>query len=94
MLALNGIYQNGTVFFENPLPISKTMKVIVTFVDEEFSEYEKMLMNLLSKKNEPKKKGIDLNKFSFLQSIEATKDFTCSLSDAVIEERRNELKIR
>lgn len=35
-------------------------------------------------------KKIDLNKFSFLQSIEASKEFEGSLSDSLIEERRLE----
>lgn len=38
----------------------------------------------------PKKKGLDLNTFSFFQSMEATKGIRGSLSDAVIEERRSE----
>jgi len=46
------------------------------------------LLSYLEKKDEPKKKGIDLNKFSFLQSIEATKEFNCTFSEALIEERR------
>jgi len=91
MLALSGIYQNGTIIFEQPLPIDKKVKVIVTFVDEDFTEYEKMLLSYLEKKDEPKKKGIDLNKFSFLQSIEATKEFNCTFSEALIEERRADL---
>jgi len=48
-------------------------------------------------KNEPiittkktKNKGLDLNSFSFFQSMEATKGIKGSLSDAVIEERRSE----
>jgi len=91
MLALNGIYQNGNIIFDKPLTINKSMKVIVTFVDEDFSEYEKLLLTYLIKKEEPKKKGLDLNKFSFLQSIEVSKDFDCELSDAIIEERRADL---
>jgi len=91
MLALNGIYQNGTVILDKPLNLNKTMKVIVTFIDDDFLEYEKMLLTYLVKKEEPKKKGIDLKKFSFLQSIESTKDFSCSFSEAIIEERRTEL---
>jgi len=35
-------------------------------------------------------KGLDLNSFSFFQSMEATKGIKGSLSDAVIEERRSE----
>ena len=38
----------------------------------------------------PDKKGLDLNSFSFFQSMEATKGIKGSLSDAVIEERRTE----
>ena len=87
MLALSGIYQNGTIIFERHLPINKTMKVIVTFVDEEFSECDKIIENFLTNKADTTKKSLDINKFSFLQSIEATKDFQCSFSDASIEER-------
>jgi len=40
--------------------------------------------------NKSVKKGIDLNSFSFYQSMEATKGIKGSLSDTVIEERRSE----
>jgi len=91
MLALNGIYQNGTIILDQPMFIDKKVKVIVTFVDEDFSDFEKILSKEVFKNDEIKKKGIDLNKFSFLQSIEATKDCKSSFSEALIEERRAEL---
>jgi len=91
MLALNGIYQNGTIILDQPMFIDKKVKVIVTFVDEDFSDFEKILSKEVFKNDEIKKKGIDLNKFSFLQSIEVTKDCKSSFSEALIEERRAEL---
>lgn len=42
-------------------------------------------------KKENNKKTIDINKFSFLQSIEACKNYKGSLSDSLIEERRMEV---
>ena len=56
------------------------MNVIVTFLEEDFAEYETILTE---------QTGLDLNKFSFQKSIEATKDITCSFAEALIEERRS-----
>ena len=42
------------------------------------------------KQKKTKTKGIELNEFSFFQSMEATKGIKGSISDAVIEERRSE----
>ncbi|OFX43536.1 MAG: hypothetical protein A2046_01415 [Bacteroidetes bacterium GWA2_30_7] len=90
MIAISGIYKNGKVVLERRLPINKTMRVIVTFIDDEFTEYELILEKMLLNKTDPKSKGLDLNKFSFQKSIEATKEYNCSFSDALIEERRND----
>ncbi len=35
MLALKGIYENGTIKFDKPINIKKAVKVIVIFIDEE-----------------------------------------------------------
>ncbi len=51
-----------------------------------FSELSKQKQT----KSEQRKK-MDINKFSFMQSIEATKDFDGSFSDTLIQERRSEL---
>ncbi len=90
MLTLSGIYQNGMVTLERQLPVKKSMRVIVTFIDDEFADYEKFVDNLLAIKKSPKQKKLDLNKFSFLKSMEATKEFDCSFSDSLLEERRLE----
>ena len=61
---------------------------LVTFIDE------KIQLNYKSdeENNEKhKKKIIDINNFSFLQSIEASKDFKGSFSNSLIEERNLEL---
>ena len=80
MLALHGIYKNGFIKLDNPPNTDKVLRVIVTFVDEELSQNDKEV-----------KKRIDINKFSFLQSMEASKDFKGSFSDSLIQERRLEL---
>ena len=88
MLALRGIYKNGFIKLDNPINIDKPLRVIVTFIDE------KIQLNYQpdEKNNEKeKKKIIDINKFSFLQSIEASKDFKGSFSDSLTEERNLEL---
>lgn len=88
MLALRGIYKNGFIKLDNPINIDKPLKVIVTFIDE------KIQLNYQSDKEnneKQKKKIIDINKFSFLQSIEASKDFKGSFSDSLTEERNLEL---
>ena len=85
MLALRGTYQNGFIKLENPIDIDKPLKVIITFIDEEIQ------LNYQLNVNKQEKKTIDINKFSFLQSIEASKDFQGSFSDSLIDERRSEL---
>ena len=85
MLALKGTYQNGFIKLDNPIKFDKPLKVIITFIDEQIKfEYQ---LNI----NKTKDKTIDLNSFSFMQSIEASKDFKGSFSDSIIEERRSEL---
>ncbi len=76
MIAVNGIYENGIVRLDRRIQAKKTIKVIVTFLDEELT----INANRLSSKD-----------FSFLKSREKSKRFKGSLSDAVIEDRRAEL---
>jgi len=85
MLALKGTYKNGFIKLDNPIEFDKPLKVIVTFIDEQIKfEYQ---LNI----TKSKEKSIDLNKFSFMQSIEASRDFKGSFSESLIEERRTEL---
>jgi len=76
MIAVSGIYENGIVRLDRRIQASKTIKVIVTFLDEELTTN----VNRLS-----------TNDFSFLKSREKSKRFKGSLSDAVIEDRKAEL---
>lgn len=66
----------------------KILKEIDSLPEDTLREVYKYLTTLKTKKT--KRKGIDLNKFSFFQSMEALKGMKGSLSDAVIEERRSE----
>ena len=85
MLALQGIYKNGYIKLDNPININKPLKVIVTFIDEEIK------LNKQSFVIESEKKTLNINNFSFLKSIEASKNFKGSFSDTLIDERREEL---
>jgi len=44
------------------------------------------------KEENTKKKGIDLNTFSFFQSMEASKGIKGSLSDVIIQERKEDYR--
>lgn len=77
MIAVAGIYQNGQIKLEQEIPSQKPLKVIVTFLDEPA--------------NTPEKRGLQWSDFSFDKSREALKNYKGSLSDAVIEERREAL---
>jgi len=76
MIAVNGIYENGIIRLDRKIRAKKTIKVIVTFLDEELQEDSKR---------------ITLKDFSFLKSREVTKNYKGSLSEDVIEDRRAEL---
>lgn len=76
MIAINGIYENGVITLEKKVRSKKSVKVIVTFLDEEI-QYDT--------------KKLTANNFSFRRSREKSKGFNGSLSDAVIEERKLEL---
>ncbi|MEQ8222313.1 MAG: hypothetical protein ABRQ37_08440 [Candidatus Eremiobacterota bacterium] len=77
MLSIEGIYKNGEVFLEEKPEISRPVKVIVTFLENP------------GKNSEADK--LDLNSFSFNECRDILKDYRGSLSDAVIEERRESL---
>jgi len=76
MISVNGIYENGIVRLDEQIQAKKTIKVIVTFLDEELTANAKRLTT---------------KDFSFLKSREKSKRFKGSLSDAVIEDRKAEL---
>ena len=76
MIAVNGIYENGIVRLDRRIQAKKTIKVIVTFLDDELTTN----VNRLNTKD-----------FSFQKSREKSKRFNGSLSDAVIEDRKAEL---
>jgi hypothetical protein len=76
MIAVNGIYENGIVRLDRRIQAKKTIKVIVTFLDDELTTN----VNRLNTKD-----------FSFLKSREKSKRFKGSLSDAIIEDRKAEL---
>ena len=76
MIAVNGTYENGEIRLDRKIQTKKTVKVIVTFLDEELTNDSKRLST---------------NDFSFLKSREKSKRFKGSLSDAVIDDRKAEL---
>jgi len=76
MIAVNGTYENGEIRLDRKIQTKKTIKVIVTFLDEELTNDSKRLST---------------NDFSFLKSREKSKRFKGSLSDAVIDDRKAEL---
>lgn len=76
MIAVNGTYENGEIRLDRRIQTKKTIKVIVTFLDEELTNDSKRLST---------------NDFSFLKSREKSKRFKGSLSDAVIDDRKAEL---
>lgn len=76
MIAVNGIYENGMIRLERKIKATKSVKVIVTFLDEELSK------NL---------NRLELKDFSFMKSREKSKRYEGSLSDAVIDERNADL---
>ena len=73
------IRTNDRNVFDALLPFLKSLNITVETKEKKVR---------LPKKN--KKSGLDLNTFSFFQSMEASKGIKGSLSDAVIEERREE----
>ena len=76
MIAVNGIYENGMIRLERKIKATKSVKVIVTFLDEELSKDLDRL---------------EIKDFSFMKSREKSKRYEGSLSDAVIDERNADL---
>jgi hypothetical protein len=76
MIAVNGIYENGIVRLDRRIRARRSVKVIVTFLDEDLQNNTKRLT---------------VKDFSFLKSREESKRYTGSLSEAVMDERKSEL---
>ena len=76
MIAVKGVYENGEIRLDKRIQTIKPIKVIVTFLDEELTNDSKRLTK---------------DDFSFLKSREISKRFKGSLSDTVIDERKEEL---
>jgi hypothetical protein len=75
MLAVSGIYENGAIRLDKRIQSRRRVKVIVTFLEESAQTEEKRLKT---------------DDFSFRASREKSKRFTGSISDSVIEDRREE----
>jgi len=76
MIAVNGVYENGLIRLERRIQAKKTIKVIVTFLDEEINTESIRL------------KTTD---FSFSKSRDKSKRYKGSLSDSIIDDRKAEL---
>ncbi|MDP2890258.1 MAG: hypothetical protein Q8P34_14990 [Bacteroidota bacterium] len=76
MIAVSGVYENGVITLERNVRSKRSMKVIVTFLDEEIQHDSKRLTTM---------------DFSFKRSREKSKRYDGSLSDAVIDDRKSEL---
>jgi hypothetical protein len=76
MLTVKGIYQDGKISLQQQVHYKTRVKVLVTFLDDRESVPTK----------QPGRKT-----FSFRQAREQLKQYKGSLSDAVIEERRQAL---
>ncbi|MDP3913656.1 MAG: hypothetical protein Q8R96_07960 [Bacteroidota bacterium] len=76
MIAVSGVYENGVITLERKVRSKRSMKVIVTFLDEEIQHDPKRLTTL---------------DFSFKRSREKSKGYDGSLSDAVVDDRKSEL---
>ncbi len=75
-MVVNGIYENGVVKLDRKVQALKTTKVIVTFLDDELQDGTKRL---------------SAKDFSFKKAREITSKFNGSLSEAVIEDRKEEI---
>lgn len=74
MLSVKGTYKDGRVIIQEEIKAEKPVNVIVTFLEE-----VKM----------PVKEKLDISKFSFKKARKLLESYEGSLSDAIIEERRN-----
>jgi hypothetical protein len=73
MLAVSGVYENGTVRLDKRIKSTKKMKVIVTFLEDSTVNKNTKLTS---------------DDFSFQTSREKTKRYKGSISDSIIEDRR------
>ncbi|HEY5464274.1 MAG TPA: hypothetical protein VIJ95_13520 [Hanamia sp.] len=76
MLRLSGTYYKGKVHLEKIIPTDRPLKVTVVFEEEV---------------NKPKPGRLKFSDFSFAKSREILKNTKGSLSETVIEERRESL---
>jgi hypothetical protein len=76
MVAVVGTYQNGYVKLDKEYTSEKPVKVIVTFLEDIKPSSEK---------------GLSFSDFSFSESRKALSDYKGSFTEAVIEDRRNDL---
>ena len=76
MVAIKGKYQKGRIQLEEEYPSENPVDVIVTFLEESARLSDKRL---------------NLSDFSFLECQKILAGYKGSLSDAVIEERREAL---
>ena len=75
MLQLTGTYFQGKVYLEKIIPTDHPLKVVVMFEEDSISE----------------SKPLKPEDFSFEKSRQLLKDIKGSLSDTIIEERREVL---
>ncbi|MGB0880828.1 MAG: hypothetical protein ACPGTO_09705 [Polaribacter sp.] len=75
MIAVRGTYKNGKIKLDKEVKVSKTVKVIVTFLED-----EKFDVGLSTQLN--------MDNFSFKKARVKTKGLKSSLSDEIIQERR------
>ena len=73
MLSVSGIYENGAIRLDKRIQSRRRIKVIVTFLEESPNTKEKRLK---------------VDDFSFSSSREKSKRFKGSISDSIIEDRR------
>ena len=72
LLAVQGIYENGQIILNEPVPIQNTYSVIVTFLEEKPKQEKTTLFS----------------SFNFKKAQQLSKHIKTSFSDALIEERR------
>lgn len=83
MLSVKGTYHKGALKLEEEVPAENPRDVIVTFLEDETREAK-------NGKTKPPvvNKRLTTSDFSFREARDLTNDYKGSLSDAVIEERR------
>ena len=74
MLSVKGIFKDGKVIIDEEIKVEKPIQVIVTFLEE-------LETPILEK--------IDLTQFSFEKAKNLLKNSKESLSEVIIDERRN-----